>query len=81
MVCPSETSVLNPDRQLEDRLRKAFEKHDYWPLRNVQVSARSGRITLAGQVPTFYARQVCHQACRQVPGVEQIVDNVTVREW
>lgn len=81
MVCPSEDSPLNSDRQLEERLAAALKQHSFWALREVKATARSGLVTLAGKVPTFYARQVCQQACRQIAGVEQIVDNVTVLDW
>lgn len=81
MVCSSETACLNSDRQLEDRLQSALRRQSFWALRNVQVTASEGRVTLAGEVPTFYARQVCQETCRHVPGVVQIVDNVTVMDW
>lgn len=81
MVCPTEDSPLNSDRQLEERLAVALKHRSYWALRGVIVTARGGLVTLAGQVPTFYARQVCQQACRQIAGVERIVDNVTVLDW
>jgi osmotically-inducible protein OsmY len=47
-------------------------------LRQVVVRADSGTITLRGTVTSFYQKQLCIQACRAVPGVVALVDEVEV---
>jgi osmotically-inducible protein OsmY len=47
-------------------------------LRQVVVRADSGIVTLRGTVTSFYQKQLCIQACRAVPGVVTLVDEVEV---
>jgi osmotically-inducible protein OsmY len=47
-------------------------------LRNVLVEASDGVVTLRGQVRSFYEKQLCHNCCRRVAGVRQLVDDVDV---
>lgn len=81
MVCPSDTLQLELDRGLERELTAALKLQGFWTLRDVQVSADCGCVTLRGAVPTFYARQVSQQTCRSLPGVQKLVDDLTVTSW
>ncbi len=47
-------------------------------LRRVIVRASSGTVTLRGTVTSFYQKQLCIQACRAVPGVVALIDEVEV---
>ncbi len=47
-------------------------------LRQIVVRADSGTVTLRGTVTSFYQKQLCIQACRAVPGVVTLVDEVEV---
>jgi osmotically-inducible protein OsmY len=47
-------------------------------LRQVVVRADNGTVTLRGTVTSFYQKQLCIQACRAVPGVVTLVDEVEV---
>jgi osmotically-inducible protein OsmY len=44
----------------------------------LRVEAHQGAVTLSGQVPTFYQRQLIYAAVRKVAGVTRVVDQLEV---
>lgn len=66
------------DRELESRVRLALAAANLPALRRLDVRARSGVVTLAGRVTSFYEKQVSHCNCRHVTGVIRLVDAVDV---
>jgi len=70
---------MNPaDRDLERRVLSYLVGRHVPGLRNLQVEARNGTVTLRGRVHTFYEKQLCQNCCRRVAGVVQFVDHVDV---
>jgi osmotically-inducible protein OsmY len=66
------------DRDLERRV-KGFLYGKHMPgLRNLQVEAHNGTVVLRGQVGSFYEKQLGHQCCRRVAGVQKLIDSVDV---
>jgi osmotically-inducible protein OsmY len=49
-----------------------------YALRNLDVDAGQGVVTLTGQVTSFYEKQVALNVCRRVAGVYDLVDHVEV---
>ncbi len=47
-------------------------------LRNLQVEAREGVVTLRGSVPTFYEREISVRIARRVAGVVQLDDQIVI---
>lgn len=47
-------------------------------LRQLDVEARDGIVTLSGTVRTYYEKQLSQQRCKRVAGVIRLVDNVEV---
>ena len=66
------------DRDLERRVVSFLVGRHVPSLRNLQVEARNGTVTLRGRVRTFYEKQLCQSCCRRVAGVLQFVDHVDV---
>jgi osmotically-inducible protein OsmY len=66
------------DRDLERRVLSYLVGRHVPGLRNLQVEARNGTVTLRGRVQTFYEKQLCQSCCRRVAGVVQFIDNVDV---
>jgi len=66
------------DLDLSRRVRSfLFEAH--MPgLRNVDVEAQNGIVTLSGQVKTYYEKQLGGQRARRVAGVVRLVDRIRV---
>lgn len=69
---------VEEDRDLTSRVRLfLFETH--MPgLRNVEVDAQNGVVTLSGQVKTYYEKQLGGQRARRVAGVTKLVDRIRV---
>ena len=47
-------------------------------LRNLHVEAKDGTVVLRGQVGSFYEKQLGHQCCRRVAGVQKLIDSIDV---
>lgn len=66
------------DQDLQQRV-SAFLAGQHRPaLRNLNVKAREGVVTLRGNVPTFYEREISVRLARRVAGVVQLVDEIIV---
>ncbi len=68
------------DRELERRVTSFLVGKHLPGLRQIEVEARDGVVTLRGRVRTFYEKQLCHQCCRRVAGVLKLIDAVEV-DW
>jgi len=78
MVSLAEDRILLSDRDLEHQVRIQLLDRSSAVVRQVVVKADSGTVTLRGTVTSFYQKQLCIQACRCVPGVVTLVDEVEV---
>jgi hypothetical protein len=70
--------ALPSDRDLEHRVTHRLHDRNIIALRNIAVRADCGKVTLRGTVTSFYHKQLCIQACRAVPGVSGLIDEVEV---
>lgn len=66
------------DRDLEIRVASSLADRHLPGLRQLEVAARNGTVTLRGRVRSFYEKQMCQNVCRRVSGVVQFVDAVVV---
>jgi osmotically-inducible protein OsmY len=66
------------DTELERRVTSFLAGKHLPGLRQIEVEARGGVVTLRGRVRTFYEKQLCHQCCRRVAGVLKFIDAVDV---
>ena len=78
MVSLSNETVLLSDRDLEHHVMVQLLDRSSAALRQIVVRADNGTVTLRGTVTSFYQKQLCIQACRAVPGVMALVDEVEV---
>jgi osmotically-inducible protein OsmY len=68
------------DRDLERRVLGFLSTRHVPGLRNLQVQAHKGVVTVSGRVLTFYEKQLCNECCRRVAGVMQLVNSVDVAD-
>jgi hypothetical protein len=66
------------DRDLQRRVTSYLFGQHISDLRNVDVEARRGVVTLCGRVHTFHQKQLCLNCCQHVAGVRQIDDRIEV---
>jgi hypothetical protein len=72
------TSSSAADRDLESRIESYLAMRHVPGLRQLEVLANNGIVTLRGQVRSFYEKQLSHHCCRRVAGVVQLIDAVDV---
>lgn len=68
----------NTDEQITDLACQALRATGYCQLRHLQVYYEHGRITLQGQLPTYYLKQVAQSVILQVDGVREIDNDVRI---
>ena len=69
-----------PDEELAKRVRLSLLAHRP-ELVTLQVdSLDPGTVRLAGEVQSFYARQIAVELARRVPGVRQVNDGIQVAD-
>jgi osmotically-inducible protein OsmY len=66
------------DRDLERRVLNFLRGWQMPGLRNVEVQAADGTVTLRGTVNSFYEKQLSQQCCRRVAGVLKLIDSISV---
>lgn len=76
------TALLSParieDLQIEGAVRLALERHAQVPFERITVSVSEGVATLAGRVDWRYQLSAALAAARTVPGVRDVVNQLTV---
>ncbi len=65
-----------PVRQAEARLRQSSHSE----LRHVRCEFHEGALVLRGRVSSFYLKQLAQTLAAAVPGVQEIVNRIDVRE-
>jgi osmotically-inducible protein OsmY len=69
---------MTPD--LHQRVDDAIQSSPHIQRRRLRIDADNGRITIAGDVSTYFQKQMVQETVRQVDGVETI-DNQLVVTW
>jgi osmotically-inducible protein OsmY len=70
------------DLCLAERVEQALHAIGYAALRAVEVSACGGLVILQGRVPTYYLKQLAQATVVEVPGVQELRNDVeVVRSW
>jgi osmotically-inducible protein OsmY len=70
------------DLCLAERIEQALRATGYASLRAVEVSASGGVVILQGRVPTYYLKQLAQATVMEVPGVQELRNDVeVVRSW
>lgn len=66
------------DLDLSRRVRSFLHEAHMPGLRNVDVEAQNGVVTLTGRVKTYYEKQLGGQRARRVAGVVRLIDRISV---
>jgi osmotically-inducible protein OsmY len=69
--------AANVERAAQWRL----EASAYAALRTVKCRFRQGMLVLKGSVPTYFHKQLAQEAIRAIPGVTEIVNDISVRGY
>jgi len=66
------------DHELKTKVRELLVTENVPSLRRLDVDVDRGTLVISGTVPTFYAKQLVHNRCRQLRGVHRVRMNVRV---
>ena len=72
------TTTVSPS--INDQVRIVFTHHPHLKSERVHITTNKGRVTLKGQVKTFFEKQMAQEAVRGIDGVDQ-VDNELEVDW
>ncbi len=79
-LSPGGTSGSQADRELLKRVMDDCRNLSSALARRTAIEVNGGVVTLRGDVPTFYIRQVLVHRCLRIPGVVTVNDELTVQE-
>ena len=68
----------NADADLQARVSCYLADRRHWALRNLDVNAYNGIVTIKGVVESFYEKQLAYHCCQRVACVLKLVDEVEV---
>ncbi len=72
--------VEYPDQDVQWRVAMFLNSRHFSNFRKLDVAVYHGRVTLRGQLDSFYEKQVAINSCQHVAGVLGLVDEIDVRE-
>lgn len=65
--------------EVERAAQSRFDSAIYRALRGIKCRFERGKLLLSGRVPSFYHKQLAQETVRNLPGVDEIVNDVMVR--
>jgi osmotically-inducible protein OsmY len=65
-------------RDVQDRIKRALSRNAELDARSINVIVDGGKVTLAGRVSAWSERRLAENAAWAVPGVYQVIDDLTV---
>jgi len=69
-----------PTLGLPEQLRIAVVQNPHLKQRNVRLEANNGRVTIRGQVNSYFEKQMAQEALRKIQGVTDIENQLDV-DW
>lgn len=58
---------------------RVLQASPYQEIRQLRCDVVDGKVTIRGQVTTFYAKQMAQTAVQKLDGVKSVVNEITVR--
>jgi osmotically-inducible protein OsmY len=78
MIALPQHSIDRASHELQDRVALFLQQRQVTLGGRVVVEAHRGVVTISGQLPTYYQRQLVHTFTRRVAGVVQVIDQIEV---
>ncbi|MAT69335.1 MAG: hypothetical protein CMJ58_07385 [Planctomycetaceae bacterium] len=70
-----------PSSATLDQVQAHFRRSSYPQMAAYVADVDNGVVTLAGEAPTYYAKQVVQTIAARCPGVAHVANAVEVRSW
>ena len=61
--------VINKDSTIQHVIQDAFNRSSYWPMRHVDCEFDNGKITLRGNVPSYFMKQLATELAKDSDAV------------
>ena len=71
-------SLDSASRLLQERIALQLQNRQLTFGSRVKIEVKLGTVTLSGNVPTSYQRQLIYAATRQVAGVVKVIDQLSI---
>lgn len=71
----------NHDAVLLDRVDTILSTSPYLSRRKVRLESDAGRVTLRGEVDSFFQKQMAQEAIRRIDGVREIQNELEVVQF
>lgn len=71
-------SVTSSNARIQKAVARRLRASPYPAVKRVQCDFDRGRLTLRGQVRTFYEKQIAQEAIAGLEGIDQVVNGVKV---
>lgn len=66
------------DDQLVAQVKRVFRSSGYTPLTKVRVLAEQGHVSLEGEVPTYFMKQIAQTQVLSMAGVRKLHNDLSV---
>jgi osmotically-inducible protein OsmY len=76
-VVPSESES---DETIAAHIMHALERRDTIDAGDIEVKVENGEVFLTGRVPTWISKNSAYETVQHVPGIIDIIDNLTIDE-
>ncbi len=76
-VTPSERES---DETIATHIMHALERRDNIDAGDIEVEVDNGEVFLTGRVPTWFSKNSAYETVQHVPGITDIIDNISVDE-
>lgn len=77
-VMKSSAAAVEAAEDLCQRVERRVRSNGVTALRGVTCELHQGNLTLRGQVPTYYLKQLAQATASQIEGAEQLVNAIAV---
>ncbi len=73
-----EFALVYRDGDIAIRVEEFLSRQHFPSFQQLELEVFDGKLTVRGQVTSYYEKQVAMSVCQQVPGVLQFVDEIGV---
>ena len=78
MTVHSQHQTATCSTSVESAAQKELAATGYYPLKALSCRFRDGTLTLQGQVPSYFHKQMAQEAIRRVGSIRAIVNEIQV---
>ncbi|EJL69446.1 BON domain-containing protein [Chryseobacterium populi] len=79
IIVKSPDSLSKTDDEIATEILKVFNSNALIPENKIKVIVENGQVTLEGEVPCDYQREITKNAIRYLPGVKGISNHIKIR--